>query len=122
MPEYCSQSCKDKWRYYNNPKRIAHREKTRDMRRETGYHKNRYANDTERQRERSLAYYYENRERILAQKREMDITTEACAEALDLIEAGKATREDAMDWAEVGLGYKNDRIEEFIVSQLEDAT
>jgi len=119
--KFCNTRCKDKWRYYNSPKRQATLERSKDRRREGGYHKKFYADNIEHQRARCLAYYYENREGILEKKRTMSEDTRYMVDrALDLLNGGLATVEDAEEWDGQNLGWHCWEVDAFIGKVLYD--
>lgn len=120
LPKYCDSKCKDKWRYYNSDARKAHRKKYRKHLTDSGYWKQRYAEDREYQKARALKYYYDNREAILEQKRDNKIRAEEVTMAIAKIRCGRATVDDAHDWMDRNLGYHSLEVESFIVEMIED--
>lgn len=119
-PAYCGSRCKDRWRYENSESRRVTLEKSKVRRRESGYHKDYYKADHEYQKARALKYYYENRDRILEQKRNHPGKAEAVEGALLLIRSGRATIDDAYDFMEAHLGFHSFEVECFIVDMIED--
>lgn len=108
--KYCGDLCKERARYA----RVGSRKKP------DGYWKKRYCEDREYQKARALKYYYENRERILEQKRDNPGKADVVEEALFIIRSGRATEEDAYDWMDQGLGFHSCEIEYFIVEMLDE--
>jgi len=108
--KYCGDLCKERARYA----RVGSRQKPE------GYWKDRYKADQEYQRARALKYYYENRDRILEQKRNRPGKSEVVEDALLKIRSGTATEDDAYVWMIDNLAFHSFEIECFITDMFDE--